>query len=166
MPDTIVETTSVLQSRDVPPSPPEDNHGVEKNTFFCLGGLFEGFFISFFFYHFLCQISFVKVVHTDSKLPRVMCLYVISSFKIACFFYLHSSGIASCVGTAGMLTWCLHLTRPCYVPLGWVLIWVMCTDWFEELCHLGFLIPKILHVISCKCKWISYYQPTIGLAIL
>ena len=32
--------------------------------------------------------------------------------------------------------------QPCYVALGLVLIWVMCPDWFEELCQLGFLIPK------------------------
>ena len=24
------------------------------------------------------------------------------------------------------------LERPCYVALGWVLIWVVCPDWFEE----------------------------------
>ena len=39
-----------------------------------------------------------------------------NGFFMACktdFFYLTSSGIASCVGTAGMVTWRLHLTRPC-----------------------------------------------------
>ena len=62
------------------------------------------------------------------------------SYKL--FFYQPSSGIASCVGTAGTVTWCLHLMRPCCVALGRVLIWVVSPDWFEELCQLGFLIPK------------------------
>ena len=38
-------------------------------------------------------------------------------------FYLPSSGIASCVGTMGMVTGHLHLTRPCRTALGRVLIW-------------------------------------------
>ena len=41
------------------------------------------------------------------------------------FFYSPSSRIASCVRTAGTVM------RPCYVALGWVLIWVVCPDWFE-----------------------------------
>ena len=31
--------------------------------------------------------------------------------------YPHSFGIASCVGTASMVTWRLHLTRPCCVDI-------------------------------------------------
>ena len=46
------------------------------------------------------------------------------------FNYPPSSGIASCVGTAGTVTWCLHLTPPCCVALGQVLIWVVSPDWF------------------------------------
>ena len=53
------------------------------------------------------------------------------------FYYPASSGIASYVGTAGTVTWHLHLKRPCCVALGWVLIWVVSPDWFEELCQLG-----------------------------
>ena len=41
-----------------------------------------------------------------------------------------SSGIASCVGTAGTMTWRLHLTWPWCVALGRVLIWVLSPDWF------------------------------------
>ena len=63
------------------------------------------------------------------------------------FFYPPSSGIASCVRTDGTVTWHLHLTRHCYVALGWVLIWVMCPDWFEEL---------YLNVIK-TIKWFSHY---------
>ena len=48
------------------------------------------------------------------------------------FFYPPSSGIASCVGTAGTMTWRLHLTRPCCVAIEWVLIWVVSPDWVEE----------------------------------
>ena len=66
------------------------------------------------------------------------------------FFYPPSSGIASCVETAGAVTWCLHLTRPCCVALGWGLIWVVCPDWFEELCDLGFLIPKT-NLLGWQC---------------
>ena len=47
--------------------------------------------------------------------------------------YPPSSGIASCFGTASMVTCCLHLTRPCGASLGQVLIWVVSQDWFEEL---------------------------------
>ena len=54
--------------------------------------------------------------------------------------YLPFSRIASCVRTAGMITWRLHLTWPCYVVLGgfWSGSCVVC----EELCQLGLLIPK------------------------
>ena len=47
------------------------------------------------------------------------------------FYYPPSSRIASCVGTAGMVTWCLHLPRPCGAALGQVLIWVVFRDWSE-----------------------------------
>ena len=43
-----------------------------------------------------------------------------------------SSGIASCVGTFGTVTWRLHLTQLYCVALGWVLIWVVSPHWFEE----------------------------------
>ena len=67
--------------------------------------------------------------------------------KCSLFFYPPSSGIASCVGTAGMVTWCLHLTRPCCVALGRVLIWVVSPDWVEE--HISkpkqpFSLPKLI----------------------
>ena len=45
------------------------------------------------------------------------------------FCYPPSSGIASCVGTAGTVMWRLHLTRSCCVALGRVLIWVVSLDW-------------------------------------
>ena len=50
------------------------------------------------------------------------------------FYYPPSTGISFCVGTAGTVMWHLHLTWPCCVALGWVLIWVLSLDWFEELC--------------------------------
>ena len=82
---------------------------------------------------FVCILSW-KVNKCDTILKR----------KIQVFFLNYdspSSSIASCVRT-GMVTWCLHLTQPCCVPLWQVLIWVLSPDWFEELCQLGFLIPK------------------------
>ena len=48
------------------------------------------------------------------------------------FNYPPSSGIPSCFGTTGTVMWHLHLTRPCCVALGQVLIWVVSPDWFEE----------------------------------
>ena len=45
-------------------------------------------------------------------------------------FFPLSSGIASCVGIAGTVMWFLHLTRPCCIALGQVLIcelWVIDT---------------------------------------
>ena len=56
------------------------------------------------------------------------------------FYYPPPSGIASCVGTAGTVMRHLHLTRPCYLAIGRVLIWVMCPDWFEELYNEAFPI--------------------------
>ena len=49
------------------------------------------------------------------------------------FYYPPSSWIASCVWTTGTVMLHLHLMWPCYVALGWVLIWVVCPDWFVEL---------------------------------
>ena len=66
------------------------------------------------------------------------------------FLYPPSCGIASCVGTAGMVMWRLHLMRPWCVALGQVLIWVLCPDWVEELCQLGFFIPKYFMQINCQ----------------
>ena len=31
----------------------------------------------------------------------------------------------------------LHVTQPCYVALGWVLIWAVCRTWVEGFCQLG-----------------------------
>ena len=59
-------------------------------------------------------------------------------------FYLSSSRIASCVGTAGTVMWCLLLMRPCCVALGRVLIWIMCPDWFEELCQSHLILVQWL----------------------
>ena len=73
---------------------------------------------------------------------------------ITLFLNPPSSGIASCVGTAGTVMWHLHLMRPCCVTLGWVLIWVPRVfdgiNFFLEvelqfrhfLCHC----PKVLNV--------------------
>ena len=41
-----------------------------------------------------------------------------------CFLYRPSFGIAPCVGMAGSGTWLLHLTQPCLLAIGQVLIWV------------------------------------------
>ena len=59
-------------------------------------------------------------------------------------FFLPSSGIASCVGTAGTMMWCLHLTRPCCVVLGQVLIWVVSPDWLRSFVNWVFLIIQVL----------------------
>ena len=68
-------------------------------------------------------------------------------FQTLFFNYLPSSGIASCVVTAGTVMWCLHLTRPCCVALGQVLIWVMSLDWLRsyiniEHAYSGYSLPK------------------------
>ena len=70
------------------------------------------------------------------------------------FYYPPSSGIASCVGTAGMMTWCLHLTWPSRAgsDLGresglvigatkahWVFLMASIYAWFNivsDTCHL------------------------------
>ena len=58
------------------------------------------------------------------------------------FFYPPSYGIASCVGTAGMVTWGLYLTRPCCVALGWVLILVVSPDWLRSFVNWVFSFPR------------------------
>ena len=57
-------------------------------------------------------------------------------------FFLPSSGIASCVGTARMVTWCLHLTCLCCVALGQILIWVVCQDWFRSFVNWVSSFPE------------------------
>ena len=58
--------------------------------------------------------------------------YSMDDLKLCFFYYPPFSGIASSFGTIGMDMWCLHLMWPCCVAFGWVLIWVVSTDWFEE----------------------------------
>ena len=48
------------------------------------------------------------------------------------YYFRPSSGIASYVRTNGTVTCYLHLTRPCCVALGQVLIWVVSPDCVEE----------------------------------
>ena len=55
-------------------------------------------------------------------------IIVLKSREEGFFNYPPSSGIASCVRTAGTVMWCLHLTRPCCVALRRVLIWVVSPD--------------------------------------
>ena len=57
-----------------------------------------------------------------SKFSFILCMICPAETQTTPFYYPPSSGISSCVGTAGTVTWCLHLTRPCYVPLGRVII--------------------------------------------
>ena len=76
--------------------------------------------------------------------------HFIKALKPALFYnYLPSPRIASCVRTAGTVTWPLHLMWPCYVALGQVLIWVVCPDWFEELCQIYCTIKHT----SCFSSW-------------
>ena len=79
---------------------------------------------------------------TDDSRKNISCVFhgllekrnsTMNNLITTLIFYPPSSRIASCVGTAGMVTWCLHLKPPCCVALGQVLIWVLCPDWFEEL---------------------------------
>ena len=51
-------------------------------------------------------------------------LLMLQSFR-SLLYYLPSFRNASCVGTSGMVMWCLHLMPPCFVALGRVLIWVV-----------------------------------------
>ena len=70
-------------------------------------------------------------------------------YSTSCFFYYPpSSGIASCVGTAGTVTWHLHLTRPCCVALGLALIWILSPDWVED-------IHKVTLVYANDKWWIT-----------
>ena len=48
--------------------------------------------------------------------------------------FLPSSKISSCVGTNRAMMCLLHLVRPCYVALGWALIWG-CIQIFLQLCN-------------------------------
>ena len=66
--------------------------------------------------------------------------------QIVFFYYLPFSGIASCVGTAGTVTWCLHLTRPCCVALGQVMR-VVSPDWLRRFVNWVFLIPFMYYHI-------------------
>ena len=67
----------------------------------------------------------------ETKLTKLCCVI---KLNLGTFFYdPPSSGNASYVGSAGTVTWPPHLTRPCLVALGRVLIWVMSPDRFEEL---------------------------------
>ena len=86
------------------------------------------------------RVSDLNIIHWTLNPTRVCCMLSrrhtnVQSKRFLCFCFLYyppSSGIASCVRTTGTVMWCLHLTRPCYVALGLVLIWVMCPNWFEE----------------------------------
>ena len=66
--------------------------------------------------HFILQQVQVLV----SEKWRLICLSGILFYFI--FHYPPFSGIASCVGTAGTVKWCLLLLQPCCVALGRVLI--------------------------------------------
>ena len=68
---------------------------------------------------------------------------IFSSFKF--FNYPPSSAIASCVGTAAMVMWRLHLTKPCCVALGWVLIWVMSPDWLIKFAKFTTLVGRFAY---------------------
>ena len=64
---------------------------------------------------------------------KLACLFLHSPFtskslQIWTFFYPPSSGIASSVGTMGMVMCHLHLMRPCCVALGRILIWGLYTE--------------------------------------
>ena len=63
-------------------------------------------------------------------------------------FFPPSSGTASCVWITGTVMWCLHLTRPCCVALGRVLIWVVSPDWFEELVNWVSSFPSRVQCFS------------------
>ena len=77
--------------------------------------------------------QFVKYLLFHIGIAGHMSGQTILMFFVFVFNYPPSSGIASCVGTAGMVTWCLHLTRPCCVALEQVLIWVVSLEWLNEV---------------------------------
>ena len=82
------------------------------------------------------------------------------------YYYPPSSGIASCVGTAQIVTWRLHLTRPCCVALGQVLIWLVSLDWFEEhLNHHSAIYPMPLqywNYCNTQAQWACLIASTLG----
>ena len=57
-------------------------------------------------------------------------------------FYPTSSGIASCVGTMGMVMCHLHLMRPCSVALGQVLIWGLNPAWLRSFVNWVSSFPE------------------------
>ena len=61
-------------------------------------------------------------------------------------FYPTFSGVASCVGTSGTVMWCLHLTGPCCVALGRVLVWVVSPYWFRRI---------IISYILTTCRYLN-----------
>ena len=63
-------------------------------------------------------------------------------------FYLPSSWIVSCVGSATMVMWCLHLTRPCCVALGQVLIWVVSPNWLRSFVNWVSSFPSRVQCFS------------------
>ena len=108
-------------------------------------------FLSLSLFLFLCVHSFflrcvfLSVLSTFTKSQHSFPLLFTFSMSVLClsyFFYIFfcnyppSSRIASCVGTAGTMTWRLHLTRTWCLALGQVLIWVVCPDWFEKHSYL------------------------------
>ena len=58
------------------------------------------------------------------------------------FNYPPSSGIASCVGTMGMVMCHLHLMGPCCVALGRVLIWGLNPDCLGSFVNWVFSFPE------------------------
>ena len=64
-------------------------------------------------------------------------------------FFNLPSGIVNCVGTVEMVMCHLHLTRPCCVTLGWVLIRFLNPDWLRSFVN-----------------WVSSYNKQQGAASL
>ena len=91
--------------------------------------------------------------YQTSQQPHVLSF---NSIIVFLFFYYPPS---SAVGTAGTVTWRIHLKRPCCIALGQVLIWVLSPDWFEELKppqrHLSYAIA-ILELLQ--------YSRTLGVS--
>ena len=85
--------------------------------------------------------------HTANLKQICKMFYQTLKFIVFSFFFNYPpfSKIAFCIGTAGTVTWCLHLTRPCCIALGRVLIRVVSPDWFEEhLNHHSAIYPAPL----------------------
>ena len=95
---------------------------------------------------FKLQSGFQNYYHFTGKPSREAWWGERGGHKSSFFYYPPFSKIASFVGTVGMVMCHLHLTRPCCVALGQVLIWGLNSDWLRSF------VNWVLKVLYCYIK--------------